>query len=104
MENQVFYAIEKRITTEDGRLMEHETIVCSGSEIDCQYRIRELRKLQEENAEKDEPEMPEMMGEEGFAIQIEPEYYVVPADEYDEKHSLNQQRSMMNKFMAEFWK
>ncbi|MGN1350301.1 MAG: hypothetical protein ACI4VM_04805 [Anaerovoracaceae bacterium] len=104
MEEQTFYAIEKRITTEDGRLMEHETIVCSGSEIECQYRIRELRKIQEENAEKDDPQEQDMMGGEGFAIQIDPEYYVVPAEKYDEEHSLNQQRSMMNRFMAEFWK
>ena len=98
MEEILYYAIERRMNTEDGRLAEHETIVCSGSEIDCQRRIRELRKLQEEN-EKSE-EIPQDM--EYGGIQIEPQYFVVQAKQYDEEHSLNQQRSMVNKFMQEF--
>jgi hypothetical protein len=72
--------------------MEHETIVCQGTEIECHQRIRELRDIQTQQTESDTES----------GIQIEPEYFVVPAEEYDEKHSLKQQRSIMDKFNLEF--
>lgn len=96
MENIRFYAIEKRFTPEDGRLAEHETIVCEGTEIECQYRIRDLKKIQAEHQD----DIPAEDAQPG--IQIDPEYFVVNAEEYDEKHSIKQQRNIMSKFFSEF--
>lgn len=96
----LYYAIEKRITTEDGRFMEHETIVCQGTEIECYRRIKELKQIREseEGKEDDDPQMLEG----GVMIQIEPEYEVVEADKYDEEHGLKAQRSILDRFNAEF--
>ena len=98
MEGIRYYAIEKRVTSDDGRMNEYETIVCEGSEIDCHYRIKEIKTLQEKNQES----AGDTVEPGASGIQLEPVYYVTDADEYDEAHSLNQQRSMMNRFMTEF--
>lgn len=97
METILYYAVEKRFTAEDGRLAEHETIVCSGTEIECLYRIRDIKKLQSGHSSAgDEAELTE------GGIQIDPEYFVVEAEKYDKEHSLKEQRSIMSKFFSEF--
>ena len=105
MENIIYYAIEKRLTPEDGRLAEHETIVCTGSEIECYHRIKELKKIQSEHqteADAQQSVQEADLPEGGLQLQIDPEYFVVPASEYDREHSLNEQRSIMDKFFSEF--
>ncbi|MCI6712016.1 MAG: hypothetical protein MR576_08630 [Firmicutes bacterium] len=106
MENIVYYAIEKRLTPEDGRLAEHETIVCTGSEIECHYRIKELQKIQSEHQTEADAQQSvqdiDMSEGGGLQLQIDPEYFVVPAEQYDKEHSLNEQRSIMGKFFSEF--
>lgn len=106
MENIVYYAIEKRLTPEDGRLAEHETIVCTGSEIECHYRIKELRKIQSEHQTEADAQQSvqdiDMSEGGGLQLQIDPEYFVVPAEQYDKEHSLNEQRNIMGRFFSEF--
>ena len=80
MENIVYYAIEKRLTPEDGRLAEHETIVCTGSEIECHYRIKELQKIQSEHQTEADAQQSvqdiDMSEGGGLQLQIDPEYFV----------------------------
>lgn len=80
----LFIMRRKRLTPEDGRLAEHETIVCTGSEIECHYRIKELQKIQSEHQTEADAQQSvqdiDMSEGGGLQLQIDPEYFVVPAE------------------------
>lgn len=80
----LFYVIEKSEIEIESRTSQFEKIMHEGSEIECQRRMRELRKAAEADSE------------------ARAEYFVVLADEYEEKHKLKEARNIMEKFNETF--